>query len=50
MLYMMMEEMVMIFFDLVDIKVMVFIVRIRILLDDFKIFFVIRGVIKFVKS
>lgn len=40
----------MIFFDLVDIKVMVFIVRIRILLDDFKIFFVIRGVIKFVKS
>lgn len=50
MLYMMMEEMVMIFFDLVDIKVIVFIVRIRILLDDFKIFFVIRGVIKFVKS
>lgn len=50
MLYMMMEEIVMIFFDLVDIKVMVFIVRIRILLDDFKIFFVIRGVIKFVKS
>lgn len=50
MLYMMMEEMVMIFFDLVDIKVMVFIVRIRILLDDFKIFFVIRGVIKFVKN
>lgn len=50
MLYMMMEEMVMIFFDLVDIKVMVFIVRIRILLEDFKIFFVIRGVIKFVKS
>lgn len=50
MLYMMMEEMVMIFFDLVDIKVMVFIVRIKILLDDFKIFFVIRGVIKFVKS
>lgn len=50
MLYMMMEEIVMIFFDLVDIKVMVFIVRIRILLEDFKIFFVIRGVIKFVKS